>query len=238
MSLSRALVEGIEDDLEVVSAHPFFRGLAEETLPQEEFSRFLEEDVRFLEVQARNFARLASRCADRRDLFSPLRELSGGMVGALEGHYRPLFGARGLSFDGAFRQACAPVSEAYLRTLMSYIDDGPLLAAVAAELSVLVHHEIVGERLRKRYPALPDSLYGHWVAAWGANPMFLQLIAQVRAAFDRLAEERPADHSAATRSFRMISRFEILYIDTLVAGVAETRGAPFPATLFEGARER
>lgn len=235
MTASADLLADIEDDLVRVTENRFFRAIAEGTLPRAVFRRFLEEDVKFLDYQVRYFRHLSTRVPPG-PLGHLLEGLAGGLAGALPSVYAPLMQRFETSLESALAQSFEPATEVYIRTLGAYAVDAPVVEAIGAELAVLSHPEVVGERLRRVFTALPDTDYGNWIREWGANPAYRGALSALRAAFDGMAHD-VSGLDGARRAHRTISRLETLYWETFDGEEAVLEQA-FPRRLFDGMRDR
>lgn len=233
MTASADLLADIEDDLARVSENRFFRAIAEGTLDRAVFRRFLEEDVKFLNYQVRYFRHLSTR-VPAGPLAHLLEGLAGGLAGALPSVYAPLMQRFETSLESALAQAFEPATEVYIRTLGAYAVDAPVVEAIGAELAVLSHPEVVGERLRRVFTTLPETDYGNWIREWGANPAYRGALSALRAAFDGMTQS--GGLQGARRAHRIISRLETLYWETFESETATLEQA-FPRRLFDGMRE-
>ncbi len=231
MSFTEQLQADLDADIDAVAHQPFFAGLADGTLPPAVFVAFLEEDARCLEQQAAFFARLAARC-EGTALFDPFVGLASALsMGALKGLYAHVLPQHGSSVERALSRTLEPFTDVYVRLLQSYAALGPVVEGVTAATTFLIHHEAGGDRLRARYPSLPDTPYGNWIREWGANPAFRGVLAELRRGVDAyVALRSPAEVNAARRVARVVSRFEVLYWDQF----SGAGSGPFPSSLYAG----
>src|SRR5579872_6869351 len=85
MSLARTLWDANKDCAERILAHPFVRGLADETLPLDAFKGYVAQDAYFLEAFARAYAFCLANSTAREDLYE-FAELIAGVLDELKLH--------------------------------------------------------------------------------------------------------------------------------------------------------
>lgn len=220
----------IEADFVAVVDHTFFRGLLDGSLPTSIFTTFLAEDMRFLRRMARCYAAMASRVEDP-GLYALLAGLASGLPGAVDLLYAPAFERHGLSMSDELVRPQSPLNETYLRVMAGYARDGALAEAVGFVLPCLIHHQVIGDRIRAARPELPGGEYGDWLREFGANPHFRGAVRGLSFAFDGLLAADPAGTEAARRAFRLGSHFEVIFWDDFVTSISKDPG-PIPRRLF------
>ena len=85
-SLSVRLWEENSDLAEACLHHPFIQGLADGSLPEQTFARYVAQDVHYLEAFFRGYALVAARSEGRHDVAVAMHRLMGGVLDELAMH--------------------------------------------------------------------------------------------------------------------------------------------------------
>jgi thiaminase/transcriptional activator TenA len=187
-------------------AHPFVRGIADGTLEEEKFKRWVGQDYRYLVEFARVFAWAAAK-ADRLESMSwYARALDLTLNTEMELHRR--YAERfGISREELEREPMWPTTRAYTDFLVRTAADGDLSELLAALLPCAWGYAYIGERLAAgERPA--DQRYADWVDQY-ASPEFAEAATWLRHELDRLADgATAAKRKRLTELFVLSSRYE------------------------------
>ncbi len=179
---------------------PFVRGLADGTLPVEQFEAYLQQDALYLAQYARVLAR-ASQLAPH----GPAQVFyARGAARCLEVEVR-LHEARlhGPRVQGAGGVPARPsrATTAYVDHLLAVAGTGSYAELVAAVLPCYVLYADIGARVLARAGDLAAHPYGDWVATYG-DPQFAAAAVTATA----LADEAAREVGGATRA-RMLAAY-------------------------------
>ncbi len=186
--------------------HPFVRGIADGTLEEERFKRWVRQDYRYLIEFSRVFAWAAAK-ADRLESmgwYARALDLTLNTEMALHRRYAERFG---ITPDELEREPMWPTTRAYTDFLVRTAADGDMTDLVAALLPCVWGYVHLGGRLaEERRPA--DRRYADWIDQY-ASEEFAQAAEWLRAEMDRLAEgTTAAKRRRLTELFLVSSRYE------------------------------
>jgi len=221
MTLSEQCWTDVAPWFEAICAHPFVTGLADGTLADDIFCRYLVDDSHYLDRYARVLATLAGRAPDA----VGVELFAGSAVGAIAAErelHRDFLAPRGLDPDTDTVPEASPTCVAYTGFLESAAHSAPLDVALAGVLPCFRVYAEVGERISaRRVPG--DHPYRAWIDAYAA-PEFAEAVRQAEAYFDAVAVERPA----VVDAYRAATRFEWMFWDAAWRGESWPRPASPP----------
>ncbi len=204
MSLARRLWSDSADLAGAALAHPFVRGLADGTLPQERFAGYVAQDAFFLQAFARGYAMAVVRSPDRAGL-EAFADLLAGVREELRLHdgYAARWGV-----DLAV-VAPAPATSAYTDFLLATAATGGLGETCAAMTPCMRLYAHLGQSLAGR----AAGPYTDWVTTY-ADPGFEGLAATLEELLDRYAADTPA----VSRSYRRAMELELAFFEAAWSG--------------------
>jgi thiaminase/transcriptional activator TenA len=188
------------------TAHPFVRGIADGTLPQERFARYVAQDAFFLEAFARAYALAVAHSPDRAAL-EAFADLLTGVREELRLHdsYAARWGVD-LAAVGA-----APATLAYTEFLLATAwrgNVGEICAAMTPCMRLYAH---LGQALSD---ASADT-YAEWVTTY-ADPAFADLATTL----ERLLDAHASDTGPVHRAYRRAMHLEVAFFDAAWAAAA------------------
>ena len=184
MSVCESLRDDCREAWQALHEHPFILGLADGTLPPERFRFYCEQDLFFLPALGRAIALGVSRSDEPR--MRHFAEELAIVVGRELDNQRTLL-ERVVALGAADRggsSGAAPACLAYGCYLVATAARGDALDLMAAVLPCTWSYADIAFGLRERIA--PHPVYAEWVGFF-ADPGYVELIAQRRAAFDALA---------------------------------------------------
>lgn len=184
--------------------HPFVRGIADGTLPEERFRNWVLQDYRYLIEFSRVFAWAAAR-ADRLESmawFARALDLTLNTEMELHRKYAARFGITPADLEGV---EAWPTTRAYTDFLVRTAADGDLADLLAALLPCAWGYVYIAERLAG---APADARYADWIEQYRA-PEFREAAAWLRAELDRLGRDAGEEkRRRLTELFVLSSRYE------------------------------
>jgi thiaminase/transcriptional activator TenA len=193
MSLARDLWTANADLAGEALAHPFVRGLADGSLPQERFAGYVAQDAFFLEAFARGYALGVARSPDRVGLDS-FADLLQGVRDELRLHAG--YAARWGIDLAAVRPAEATLAYTdFLLACAALGDVGLLCAALTPCMRLYAH-------LGGALAGTGSGRYREWVDTYAA-PEFEELAATLERLLDRYAADTPSVRAAYRRAMRL-----------------------------------
>jgi thiaminase/transcriptional activator TenA len=187
-------------------AHPFVRGIAEGTLPEERFKNWVRQDYRYLIDFARVFAWAAAK-ADRLEAMSwyaSALDLTLNTEMALHRAYAARFG---IGAEELERVPAWPTTRAYTDFLVRTAADGDMADLLAALLPCAWGYVHIGQRLAAGKPPA-DQRYADWIAQY-SSPEFVAAVEWLKAETDRISAGAPADKRTRMLDlFALSSRYE------------------------------
>jgi thiaminase/transcriptional activator TenA len=206
---------------EAILRHPFLRALADGSLPEETFVRYLVDDAHYLERYARVLALIATRVRDP----SGIELFAGTAVGAIAAEralHRGFLAPRGLDPDvdrGAVPEP-SPTCLAYTGYLLELASGAPVAVAIAGVLPCFRVYAEVGAAILARRPS-GEHAYAAWIDTYAAAE-FEQEVRRVEAYADSLV----GDRAAMLEAYVAATRFEWMFWDA--AWRAEVWPTPVP----------
>lgn len=206
MAFTDELYEAAREIWAAQLEHPFVRGLADGSLEESRFERWVLQDYRYLKEFARVFAWAAAK-ADRLEAMSwyaAVLDLTLNTEMELHRQYAARFG---LGTDQLEAEPMWPTTRAYTDFLVRTAADGDMLDLLAALLPCAWGYSWIGRELaRGERPA--DQRYADWIEQY-ASDEFAQATDWLRAELDRLAEHAgPERRQRLTETFVLSSRYE------------------------------
>ncbi len=208
MTFSATAWSSVGDWFAAILAHPFLAALSEGSLDEGTFSRYLVDDMHYLDGYARALATIAARAPDHDGI-----ELFAGSAAAAIAAERQTHAAfltpRGIGPDSA---EPTPTCRAYVGSLQVTAAYAPVEIAVAAVLPCFRVYAEVGSALLADRPA-DDHPYTAWIHTYG-SPEFDEAVRAAEAYADRLAAAATAERVVAmTDAYREATRFEWMFWD-------------------------
>lgn len=185
-------------------AHPFVRGLADGSLPLEQFRGYVAQDALFLEGFARAYALALAHSPDRDSLLG-FADLVTGVREELRLHegYAQRWGAPTDAEQ-------APATRAYLDFLLGTAALGGVARTCAAMTPCMRLYAHLGSALAAAGEGLQGP-YSDWVRTY-ADPGFEELAAGLEAMLDRFAP----DPAAVRTHYRRAVELELAFFDAAV----------------------
>jgi thiaminase/transcriptional activator TenA len=190
-------------------AHPFVRGIADGTLPEDKFRHWVLQDYLYLQEFARIFAWGAAK-ADRLDSmrwFASALHLTLDTEMDLHRQYAARFG---ISATDLAVQEMWPTTRAYTDFLVRTAADGDLSDLVAALLPCVWGYVHIARQMSDG--ELPgDDRYAEWIRQYSADE-FAAAADWLRSEMDRLSADQDEQKRARLRQlFVLSSRYELQF---------------------------
>jgi thiaminase/transcriptional activator TenA len=215
-SFCETLRDDCRDAWQALHDHPFIRELAAGTLAPDRFRFYVEQDLFFLSDLGRAVAIGMSRARDD-DQMRELAEEAAIVVGRERENQAELL-RRVVSLGAADRGGSdepAPATLAYGCYLVATAARGGALELTAALLPCTWSYADIAVALEEEIADHP--VYGEWVRFF-ADPAYVELIAERRAAFDvRVAREPDAVRRRLSEAFGTSTRLERAFWDMAYA---------------------
>ena len=206
MRLSEQQFEAARDVWEAQLAHPFVRGIADGTLEEERFRRWVLQDYRYLQEFARVFAWAAAK-ADRLEAmrwYARVLDLTLDTEMELHRDYAARFD---VDPDELAAEPMWPTTRAYTDFLVRSAADGDMPRLLAALLPCAWGYAWIAERLAQGAPPTEDR-YRDWIAQYTSDD-FREASDWLRAETDRAARGRtPEERERLADVFVLSSRYE------------------------------
>ena len=209
MSYSKELFQAADEIWAAQLDHPFVRGLADGTLEEERFRRWVLQDYRYLKEFARIFAWAVAK-ADRLESmgwYAAVLDLTLNTEMDLHRQYAARFG---LSAEQLEAEPMWPTTRAYTDFLVRTAADGDMLELLAALLPCAWGYSWIGQQLARG--DLPeDQRYADWIAQYASDD-FAQATDWLRGELDRLVEHAgPDKRKRLEETFVLSSRYELMF---------------------------
>lgn len=198
-SFAALLWEENSDLAATALSHPFVRGLADGSLPQQTFAGYIAQDTFFLESFARAYALALARSPDRRTL-DAFADLLGGVRDELDLHTS--YAAR-LGIDLSTIQPTA-ATLAYTDFLLATAALGGIAGTCAAMTPCMRLYAHLGASLA----AHTDTGYADWINTY-ADPAFDQLATRL----EDLLDLHAPGLEAVRATYRRAMELEIGFFD-------------------------
>jgi len=188
MTAANYLWQANQDLSEACLQHPFVRGIADGSLPQNSFAYYVAQDAFFLGAFARAYSIAAAKAPDWEG-FEILHELGSGVLAELRLHQG--YAAKW----GADLQAAKPgiATRRYTDFLLATSWGNGVGLTVAAMTPCLRLYADLGQQLAK--PKIPEHAFSEWICTY-SSAEFELLAKRLENLLDRYAEITPEIESA------------------------------------------
>ena len=187
--------------------HPFIGGLADGTLDQEIFRRYVGQDAFFLRAFMSAYALAAAKCSGTLDLMRRFHRLMGGVLDELELHAGF---AETLSID-LDAVVPSPAASAYTDFLIRTAWTGTVDEIVAAMTPCMRLYRYLGQGLASTDHT--NNPYRDWVETYSSSG-FGELVDDLEAIVDELG----VDNDAVRRNYRYAMRCELDFFSDPLRG--------------------
>ncbi len=194
-----------------VLEHPFIRGIADGTLPEETFRSYLAQDYKYIVEYGRARAAAIVKAGDLESMQLFSDSVNFILAGETIFHRRAAE-YFGLTLADLLEGEKAPTCQAYTSYLLAVASTGTFGELVAAGLPCTWGYGWVGRTLMAR--GLPDHpLYAEWIRTYGSDELKKRSDRQC-ALLDRLAEQADDGQRALlARHYLTCSRYEWMFFD-------------------------
>lgn len=213
MKISDRLIHESSDIWASYHEHPFVKGMADGTLPQEKFRHYMVQDYVYLIDYARVFALGVAKAADMDSMEIFASYVHQILHGEMEIH-RAYMKRLGISETEAAKARPSLATSSYTAYMLRIAyEEGP--AEIAASiLSCAVSYEMIAAKMLQAYPGCGEHpFYGEWVQGY-ADPGYHEANEVLKDLTDRLAadySETQLEHLSDI--FRLCSRYEAMFWD-------------------------
>jgi len=198
--------------------HPFIRRLADGSLPQSVFARYLLDDAHYLKGYSSALASLSARSTEPEGK-SMLAQSAASAIEAERSMHRKFLLPRGIDADAPDVAEPSPTCVGYVESLRAASVLEPLGVGVAAVLPCFRVYAEVGSWIvanastDRPGEVQPDHPYRTWIDTY-ADPAFAESVRAAEAYADRLADAAGAGERAAMLSaYQKATRFEWMFFD-------------------------
>ena len=201
-----------------ITEHPFLAQLADGSLPEPVFIRYLVDDAHYLTGYGSALAALAARAGDPQD-GAMLAGAAAGAVAAERGLHRGFLIPRGIDPDAAGAAEATPTCTAYIESLRAASVLAPQGVGMAAVLPCFRVYAEVGSWITRHPSATAgDHPYRAWIDTY-ADPAFAESVRTAEAYADRLsAAAGEQERGAMLEAYRRSTRFEWMFWDAAWRG--------------------
>ncbi|MFQ5691743.1 MAG: thiaminase II [Nitrospinota bacterium] len=221
MTLSEALKKAGEKIWGEIHAHPFVRGIADGSLPEEAFRFYMGQDYVFLIEYARVLALAVSKGGGLETMGRFARLLDATLNQEMELHrkYAARFGLTAADLEAV---ELAPAARAYTRHLLEVAHSGGLAEIAVSLMPCQWGYAEIGSRLAREGVVSDANPYAEWIRTY-ASEEFRSIAGWLCGLIDRLGEgeeggeeEGGAGLPASSRReleriFLLSSRYEYLF---------------------------
>jgi thiaminase/transcriptional activator TenA len=191
--------------------HPFNRALADGTLSQEQFQRYMLQDAYYLIAFSRSLAIASAKAIDPDEMIIFAQNARNAIV--VERSLHASFFARfGIHDEAVIATEPSPTCANYTNFLLATAYHAPYEVLVAALLPCFWIYWEVGKAIYQR--AQPGNPYQDWIDTY-AGDEFGNIVQEVIAIADRLAEHAdPALRKQMLQAFVRASQLEWMFWDS------------------------
>jgi thiaminase/transcriptional activator TenA len=187
-------------------AHPFVRGIADGSLEEKRFERWVLQDYLYLEEFGRVFAWAAAK-ADRMESMSWFAAMVSLTLDTEMNLHRDYAARFGITPEELAAEEMWPTTRAYTDFLLRTAATGDLAELVAALLPCAWGYVYIGEQLARGRPP-EDRRYADWIAQY-SSAEFAAAAEWLKGEMNRLAEGLPEMRlTVLTELFVLSSRYE------------------------------
>ncbi|QDP96303.1 thiaminase II [Microlunatus elymi] len=202
-----------------ITEHPFIRQLADGSLPEVVFARYLLDDAHYLKGYASALASLSARSGDPEARLM-LAASAASAIEAERSMHRQFLLPRNIDPDAPSSPDPKAVAEpsptcvGYVESLRAASVLEPLGVGMAAVLPCFrVYAEVGSWIVANTGDSRPDHPYRTWIDTY-ADPAFAAAVGAAEAYADRLAVRAGADERAAMlAAYRRATRYEYMFWD-------------------------
>ena len=209
MSVSRTLYEEARPLWDAQLEHPFVRGIADGSLEEERFKRWVLQDYLYLKEFSRVFAWATAKAARLESMgwYASVLDLTLNTEMDLHRSYAARFGIEAAQLE---EERMWPTTRAYTDFLVRTAADGDMPRLLAALLPCAWGYHHVGTRLAEEAPP-DDQRYADWIQQY-ASEEFGQAADWLRRELDREAHDPEARTLAELKEiFLTSSRYEWMF---------------------------
>lgn len=210
MSLFARFQQDAQPVRERIAAHPFLRGLADGSLPEDRFQYYMRQDYVFLIEYCRVLALAAARADDLAvaGRFADLLNLTLNVEMDL---HRQFAWKAGIAPDALEATPPAPTTVAYTNHLRLVAETGDLAAILAAVLPCAHGYWEIATALRARDGWDRHPLYADWIRLYTSDE-YEAMATWMAELFDRVAGGSTSEREAALRAmYRRSQQYECLF---------------------------
>jgi len=208
MALSDDLRAGVGPVWERVVTHPFVIELGDNTLPQETFDRYFDQDYLFL----RDWAIMLSLATAKAPNFDAARQLVGFLhlgLGGEEGLFQEAFRERGLSREDVANLEYRPTTFHYSGYIRKIAYEGSFLDVIALLLAVEWPYMDWAQRLDAAGKRPANHYYQTWIDVHTSQGM-TAFVAWMRQTVDA-APVSKSDRAGLQGIFKDVLRYEYMF---------------------------
>ncbi|MFW6199569.1 MAG: thiaminase II [Gemmatimonadota bacterium] len=209
MAFTDDLYSAAEDVWAAQLGHPFVQGLADGSLDEHRFERWVLQDYLYLKEFARIFAWATAKAERLESMgwYAAVLDLTLNTEMELHREYAARFG---LTPDDLEAADMWPTTRAYTDFLVRTAADGEMLDLLAALLPCAWGYSFIGQALAREEPP-EDQRYADWIAQY-ASEEFAEATEWLRDEMDRLAEGSTEEtKKRLTEIFVLSSRYEWMF---------------------------
>ncbi len=168
MSFCDYLFDKVEPIWQAQLEHPFVQGIADGTLEEEIFQRWVLQDYRYLEEFSRVFAWGAAKARNLEEMqfFASALDLTLNTEMDLHRSYAARFG---LSADDLESEPMWPTTRGYTDFLVRTAADGDMAQLLAALLPCAWGYAWLGTELAEEFETPEDDRYAEWIETYAGE---------------------------------------------------------------------
>jgi thiaminase/transcriptional activator TenA len=204
------LWDAIRPVYSAILEHPFLRGLADGTLPEDRFRYYVLQDAIYLRSFARALSLAGVRAGDESTLLM-FDEHSAGTIAVERSLYEDFLEDLDVTREEAEATEAFPTTLAYTSFLLKTAALGDYPEVLSAVLPCYWIYREVGKTLVEY--GSPEPRYGKWIDAY-AGEEFDELVEAVLDLTDRVCEDLgPSQKTRVRKAFVAASRYEWMFWD-------------------------
>jgi thiaminase/transcriptional activator TenA len=228
MNFSHLAWNSVRPWFDAIITHPFVVSLADGTLPEEVFARYLLDDAHYLVGFGRALATLSTK-APTSEGGAMLARAAAQAVDAERLLHRDFLIPRGMDPEDPGAAEASPTCRAYIGTLLVDAAFSPVEIGMAGVLPCFRIYAEVGQAILSSQPP-PDHPYREWITTY-ADPDFDQAVKAAETYTDELAHDASRTRLAVMLdAYERAARFEWMFWD------AAWRGERWPQPSPDGGR--
>lgn len=209
-SFTQELWASIEPIYQSILSHPFLKGLADGSLPEEKFRFYVVQDALYLRDFARALAAAASR-SPRDEWTEFLSRHAREALVAERALHDSFFKEWGLTSEQVYSTPMAPTNLAYTSYLLRVAYLGSFEEAVASLLPCDWIYLMVGRELERT--GSPHPLYKRWIETYSSEE-FSAVVEELRKIVETVSGWASSELQGLMRAhFVTTSRYEWMFWD-------------------------